>query len=60
MVEIDLGLMGSPHLEKKFISGDCTFRSPLPKLSKSYKNHRRDEGGNKLLKVNNNGEKYAQ
>jgi hypothetical protein len=52
--------MGSPHSEKKFIGGDCTFRSPLPKLSKSYKNPRRDEGGNKLLKVNNGGEKYAQ
>jgi hypothetical protein len=42
------------------IGGDYRSRSPLPTPSKRCKNHRRDGGGRKLLKVNNGGQFRAQ
>src|SRR3954464_8142340 len=65
MVEInkllqDLDPMGSPHLEKELIGGDCRSRSPLPKPSKRCKNHRREGGGSKLKRFNNGGQFRGQ
>jgi hypothetical protein len=45
----------------KLYEGDArASRSPLPKPSKRYKNHRRERGGSKLKRLNNGGQKHAQ
>ena len=63
----DLDPKGSPHLEEKWIGGDCRSRSPLPNPSRRCKNHWRDGeesssngsamgGKNELEEVRNIGE----
>src|SRR3954470_20181016 len=52
--------MGSPHLEEELIGVDCRSRSPLSKPSKKCKNHRREGGGSKLKRLNNEGQFRGQ
>jgi hypothetical protein len=52
--------MGSPHLEKELIGGDCRYRSSFPNPSKICKNHMRERRGSKLKRFKKGGERNDQ